>query len=164
MAAAPDCTVCDGVDEAIAKFAAGLTVKLSATSGAAAYLELPAWLASIVQVPVATSVTVVPETVQTEAVAEEKLTGSPEVAVAVSAGTAVPMVCVPGLGKVMVCVSSGARLTVKLSATSGAAAYLESPAWLATMVQVPVLMGELVRSRAFFALRSKSNRRNPVPQ
>jgi hypothetical protein len=98
---------------------AALTVKLCATGGAGAYVPFPAWLASMVHVPAETRVTAVPETVQTPVVAEVKVTASPEVAVATSAGTAVPMVCVPGLAKVMVCASP---LTVKLCATCGAGA------------------------------------------
>jgi hypothetical protein len=43
---------------------------------------LPAWLAVIEQVPGAMRVTVAPETVQTGTVVEAKLTGSPELAVA----------------------------------------------------------------------------------
>ena len=45
-------------------------------------MPLPPWLAAIVQVPVETSVTVVPETVHTDNVCDEKVTVSPEVAVA----------------------------------------------------------------------------------
>jgi hypothetical protein len=49
-------------------------------------------LAAIVQVPVATSVTVEPETVQTEGVKELKDTLSPELAVAVTVNGLVPSV------------------------------------------------------------------------
>ena len=63
---------------------------------------LPAWLASMVQVPAATNVAVVPETVQTLVVADVKATARPELAVAESV-SGVPTVCVPGLAKVMVC-------------------------------------------------------------
>ena len=49
---------------------------------AAFQLALPAWLALIVQVPTATNVTVVPETVQMLVVAEVKATVRPEEAVA----------------------------------------------------------------------------------
>jgi hypothetical protein len=47
-------------------------------------LALPAWLAVIEQLPTATSVIVFPATVQTAGVVDAKLTGSPELAVAVS--------------------------------------------------------------------------------
>ncbi len=63
---------------------------------------MPATLASIVQVPAAPNVAVVPETVQTLGVAEVKEAVRPELAVAESVSGA-PAVCVPGLSKVMVC-------------------------------------------------------------
>ena len=47
-------------------------------------MALPAWFAAMVQVPVATPVTVLPLTVQTLCVAELKLTGWPELAVALA--------------------------------------------------------------------------------
>ncbi len=46
---------------------------------------LPVWLAWMVQVPAASSEAVAPETVHMAEVVEVKLTGSPELAVAVSA-------------------------------------------------------------------------------
>ena len=64
---------------------------------------LPATLASMVQVPAAPNVAVVPETVQTLGVAEVQETVRPELAVAESVSGA-PTVCVPGLLKVMACV------------------------------------------------------------
>ena len=72
----------------------------------------------MVQVPAARKVAVVPETVQTLAVVEVKLTGRPELAVALSV-SGVPTVCAPGLAKVIVC---DVRFTVKLCATIVAAA------------------------------------------
>jgi hypothetical protein len=45
---------------------------------------LPVWVALIEQVPAATNVTVLPETVQIEVVVDAKLTGSPEEAVALT--------------------------------------------------------------------------------
>ena len=50
----------------------------------------PAWIAWIVQVPTATSVTVVPDTVHTAVVVEAKLTANPDDAVAVTVNGAVP--------------------------------------------------------------------------
>jgi hypothetical protein len=69
------------------------TVKLCVTVGAAPYITpSPGWLAWMLQVPPAKSVAVeaLAETVQTAGVAEAKLTGRPELAVAVNViGTAV---------------------------------------------------------------------------
>jgi hypothetical protein len=53
-------------------------------------VELPGWLAVIEHVPAATSVTVTPETVQTEGVFEANVTVRPESAVALSANGAEP--------------------------------------------------------------------------
>ena len=53
-------------------------------------MVLPACVAWIVQLPAAASVTVEPDTVQTGAVCELKLTGKPELAVALTAKGAVP--------------------------------------------------------------------------
>lgn len=64
---------------------AGVTVKLLWTWGAAFQLASPAWLAAMVQVPAATRVTLLPETVQIAGVGELKLTGSPALEVATSA-------------------------------------------------------------------------------
>jgi hypothetical protein len=65
---------------------------------------LPGWLASIVQVPLATNVAVVPLTVQMVLVIEVKVTARLELAVAKSV-SGVPTVCA-GIGlKVMVCVA-----------------------------------------------------------
>jgi hypothetical protein len=67
-----------------------LTVKLWTTAVAALYVELPAWFAVMEQVPRATIVTVLPETVQTATVVEDRLTASPEVAVALTVKGAAP--------------------------------------------------------------------------
>ena len=66
------------------------TWKLWLTGVAAAQLALPACFAWTVQVPVATSVTVAPDTVHTAGVVEAKLTARPEDAVAVTGNGAVP--------------------------------------------------------------------------
>jgi hypothetical protein len=58
------------------------TVKLWSTSGAGLRVPSPAWDATIVQVPTLTSVTLVPETVHTSGVEEEKVTVRVEDAVA----------------------------------------------------------------------------------
>ena len=65
----------------------------------------------MMQVPEATSVSVLPLTVHTLDVVEAKLTGRFELAVATSAGGAVLTVWLPGEVKVMVCAISGAAPT-----------------------------------------------------
>ncbi len=89
------------------------TVKLCVTVGAGAYVTpSPGWLAWIVQVPAEISVAVEPETVQTEGVVEVKLTGRPELAVAVNAiGTDVLIACAGTAPKVIVW---AARLAARL--------------------------------------------------
>ncbi len=83
------------------------TAKLRDTVGAALVLALPAWSASMVQVPAVTKVKAPPEViVQTPVVDEVKLTVKPEVAVALSVGV-VPKFCAPGLAKVMVWLALG---------------------------------------------------------
>lgn len=86
-----------------------LTAKVRDTVVAAAYVAFPDWLASIVQSPADTSVRVVPDTVQTAAVVDAKLTARPEVALADSAAGVTPNVCAPGDVKLMLCaVGAGA--------------------------------------------------------
>ena len=114
---------------------AALTLKLCVTVGAAAVLLLPAWLASSVQVPAATSAKLVPPTVQTPGVAEAKLTTRPDVALATKGAGAVPSVWLPGELNVMSC---EAPLTVKVRTTALAAAKLLLPGWLAVTVQAPI--------------------------
>jgi hypothetical protein len=58
--------------------------KLRSTSGAAAYVAFPDCAPRIVQVPIATSVTVSPLTVHTETVCDENVTGNPDDAVALT--------------------------------------------------------------------------------
>ncbi len=81
---------------------------------------LPGCEAVRVQVPAAMKVAVVPETVQTEAVEDVKVTASPEVAVAVRV-SGVPTFCAAMVGKVMVCVPGTTRVaaveTVRLPET-----------------------------------------------
>ena len=81
-------------------------------------VPLPAWEAVMVQVPEATNVVVVPETVQTLVVDEAKVTGNPDVAEADSVNGA-PTVWVGIALNVMVC---GFGITVKLCVTGVAAA------------------------------------------
>ena len=68
---------------------------------AAEYVLLPAWLAVMLQVPTATSDSVLPLTVQTLVVFDVKPTARFELAVATSAGGAVPRVWLPGDVNVM---------------------------------------------------------------
>src|ERR1035437_5946676 len=88
----------------------------------------------MVQVPTETSVTVEPATVQTGAVSELKLTGRPDVAVALSANGAVPNARSESAPKVILWL---ACVTWKLWFTGVAAGYVESPACVAWIVQVP---------------------------
>ena len=69
--------------------------------------------------PTLTSVTAVPETVQTDEVVDAKVTVSPEVAVALSAGTEAPKTWSERAEKVIVCVVG---VTEKCWVTPGAAA------------------------------------------
>ena len=71
------------------------------------------------QVPTETSVTVVPLTVQTGVVVEEKLTARPELAVAASVTGPLPKAMAAGCPNVMVWV---AGVILKLCVTGGAAA------------------------------------------
>lgn len=85
----------------------------------------------MVQVPTAINVAVVPLTVQTAGVDDVKLTGSPELAVAVKftvAGVVVPSIWVGIVPKVIVCTVSGSAETAKLCPTSGAATNVALPA------------------------------------
>jgi hypothetical protein len=79
-------------------------VKERETVEAAAKLALPAWEAVMVQVPAATSVSVVPllpVVVQMEVVDEEKETVRPEDAVAERGSTLIPKVLLAREAKVM---------------------------------------------------------------
>jgi hypothetical protein len=77
-------------------------LKLRVTALAAAKSALPAWVASIEQVPTETNVTVLPETVQTVEVVDAKLTASPELAVALTVNGDAPNVWVGMTSKEMV--------------------------------------------------------------
>jgi hypothetical protein len=69
---------------AVTTSVAGVTVKLRWTWPAAFQLASPAWSALTVQVPVATNVSVVPDTVHTPVVADVNATVSPALDVPVS--------------------------------------------------------------------------------
>jgi hypothetical protein len=112
----------------------GVTWKLRFAGVAAAQLVLPPCAAWMVQGPAATSVTVAPDTVQTDGVVEAKLTAKPEDAVAPTVNGAVPKGWFESAPKVMVWPPG---VTWKLWFTGVAAAQLELPACVAWMVQVP---------------------------
>ena len=95
-----------------------VTVKLCVTGVAALYTLLPGCEATIVQVPAASKVAVLPETVQTLLVEELKLTLRPELAVAVNA-TVVPLALLPGAANVIVCAAG--LFTTTICPTAGAA-------------------------------------------
>jgi hypothetical protein len=94
----------------------------------------------MVQVPVAISEAVVPDTEQTAGVVEARLTGRPESDVADRA-TVPPADCAAIAPKVMVC---DFGFTAKLWETGAAALYEALPAWVAWMVQVPAVISEAV--------------------
>ena len=78
------------------------TVNVLLTVGAAFHAVLPAWSALIVQEPAVTKVSAPPVVmVHTPVVDEVKLTGSPDVELAVSVGV-VPKFCAPGFVNVIV--------------------------------------------------------------
>jgi hypothetical protein len=120
------------------------TWKERVTGAAPEYETSPGCVASIVQVPVATSVTAEPETVQTDVVELEKSTGSPLVAVAVSAtepwsretpaGAVKAIDCAPGDGG-----AAGNAVTWNDRGTGVAATYDASPACVAVIEHVPVV-------------------------
>ena len=84
-------------------------------------MVFPAWLAVIEQVPTARTVTVFPETVQTDAVVEAKTTGKPEFAVALSVNGATPRVTLLSEAKAMNWIP---WVTWKLWLTGDAAAFI----------------------------------------
>ena len=64
---------------------------------------MPGWLAVIEQIPTERRVTTFPDTVQTGAVTDAKLTGKPELAVALRGRGAVPNTTLLGRPNVIVC-------------------------------------------------------------
>ena len=81
-------------------------------------MALPGWVAVMEQVPEATRVTAIPETVQTDGVVEVKLTGRPEVAVALRLKGGVPSNILPMVPNEILC---EACATAKLRMTGAAA-------------------------------------------
>jgi hypothetical protein len=96
----------------------GEIVKLWLTEAAAAYAELPGCAAWMVHVPTVTSVTVLPETVQTETVDDVKITVSPEDAVALIVIGAAPTIWLERLANVIDWLCG---VTMKLRLTADAA-------------------------------------------
>ena len=80
----------EGFGDAVSVVVFGNTWKVRVTGIAARYRALPAWLAWIEQGPAVSSVTVLPVTVQTSGVVEAKLTGRPELDVALTLNGASP--------------------------------------------------------------------------
>ncbi len=117
----------------------GLTATVRVTATAAAKEALPVWLAVKEQLPAATRVSALPLVVQTAGVVDTIVTGKPELALAASAAGVVPSVCGPGPAKVMVC---AAAATAKDCCTALACATVVLPAWLALIVQVPVVSSD----------------------
>ena len=96
-----------------------LTAKLWVTGFAAEIVPpFPGWVAVLEQVPVATMVTVFPETVHTRGVVEAKPTGSPELAVALMVNGGVPITTLDRGAKAMLCPPF---MTVKPCVTGAAA-------------------------------------------
>lgn len=114
--------------------AATATAKDCCTALAGATVVLPAWLALTVQVPLLSSDKTVPLTVHTAGVLLVKVTTSPELALATSAGGVLPRVWAPGETNVIVC---GVAATANEFSTAAAAPKVVLPAWLAATVQVP---------------------------
>ena len=113
------------------------TVNACTTGVAAAKPALPAWLALMLQVPSATSVKLLPLTVQTPGVVDARATARLALLVATKAGGGLPSVWLPGEAKLMDWASSGAAATAKLRDTAVAAAKTALPGWLALRLQVP---------------------------
>ncbi len=95
------------------------TVNVCVTGVAGAYVELPAWLALMEQVPSPESVTVTPETLQTAVLMEPNATGNPELALALKLKGAAPRISVASVPKVMVW---GLPATANVCVTAVAAA------------------------------------------
>jgi len=87
----------------------------------------------MVQIPPASNVAVVPETVQTHGVVDAKATGKLELAVALTVSCAVLRFTGERGSKSIIC---GKRVTAKLC-TTAADPYCALPPWLASIVQVP---------------------------
>ena len=88
------------------------------TAGAAAYVAFPGWVARIRQVPVRSSVTVLPLTVQMFADCDARVTGNPDEADGLRSTGPLPSDRLPGFGSVMVCAAFD---TVNERITAGAA-------------------------------------------
>ena len=108
------------------------------TCGAAAKVAFPAWLALITQVPGPMKVTVAVAIVHTVLAAASivKLTGSPDVAVAVTVYVGPPTVAFEGAVEVKLIVCA-CLTTVNDCCTCGAGLKVAFPAWLALITHVP---------------------------
>ena len=97
-------------------------VKVWLTGGAALYVLLPFCVAVTVQEPAASNAPMFPDTPQVAGVEEEKLTSSPELAVALTLKVPEARVRFAKGPKVMVCGLRAGETTATLSVTGGAAA------------------------------------------
>jgi hypothetical protein len=79
-----------------------LTANVWVTDDAVLQAELPTWLATMLQVPALVSVTCEPETRQALPVVAVNVTGSPDVAVALTVNGLVPKVRLVMLAKLIV--------------------------------------------------------------
>ena len=113
---------------------ADCTVNERVMGSAALQVALPDWLAVIVQVPAAASVTVLPVMVQTAGVVLLNVTARSDVAVALKPNAGSPTVLLASAANVMVWL---ALFTSNDCVSCGAALYALLPAWLAAIVQVP---------------------------
>src|SRR4051794_21075758 len=115
------------------------------TSGAGLNVALPGWSASITHVPTLVNDTVAPAIVHTPAASAliENVTGSPEVAVAVTVYVAPPTSAAVGAGELKLIVWAPLP-TAKLCCTCGAALKLALPPWLASITQVPAPRNDTV--------------------
>ena len=115
------------------------TVKLCVTGSAVRKAKLPFWVAVMEHVPAAKTDTVLLPTEQTAGVLEERVTGNPELAVALIVNGLVPKAAVPKEVNEIVCGlcgGGGAAVTSKLCEAL-AGGYVLLPACDAMMVQVP---------------------------
>jgi hypothetical protein len=137
-----------GCEKAIAcDSGTAVTWNVRVTAEAAAYVPLPLCEAVSEHVPTATSVTLAPETVQTEELFEANATARLLDALAkIEIGPWSTRVSAGG-GNVIVC-ANGAAVTWKVLVTGVAAAYAPLPLWDAVIEQVPTVSSVRVEPEA----------------
>ena len=114
------------------------TLKLCVTGVAGSYVLSPLCVAWIEHVPIATNVTMLPLSVQTLMGCAIKLTGNPDVDVALSVNGG-SLNVLPGKAANVIVWSGLSDLTAKLWLTGVAAKKNALPTWVASIVQVPVV-------------------------